>query len=45
MNCFDCEHAIFDYEAYYGGYREKIVTGCKINKDPDVCEEGEEDDE
>ena len=28
-DCYDCDHAIFDYEEYYGGYREKIVTGCK----------------
>ena len=45
MNCFDCEHAIFDYEEYYGGYREKIVVGCKINGDPDECERGDDDDE
>jgi hypothetical protein len=28
-DCYDCNHAIFDYEEYYGGYREKIVAGCK----------------
>ena len=39
MDCYDCEHAIFDYEEYYGGYREKIVAGCKINNDPDLCGE------
>ena len=31
-DCYDCEHAIFDYEEYYGGYREKIVAGCKLTE-------------
>lgn len=45
MVCYDCKYAIFDYEEYYGGYREKIVVGCKINGDPDECERGDDDDE
>ena len=28
-DCYDCEHAEFDYEEYYGGYKQEIVTGCK----------------
>ena len=43
MDCYDCEYAIFDYEEYYGGYRERIVVGCKLDKSPEECEE--EDDE
>ena len=35
MDCYDCEYAIFDYEEY----REKIVVGCKIDRDPDRCGE------
>ena len=44
MDCYDCKYAIFDYEEYYGGYREKIVVGCKINGDPDECGKENEDD-
>lgn len=43
-DCYDCEHAIFDYEEYYGGYREKIVIGCKLDREPERCGEEEEDD-
>ena len=42
-DCFDCEYAVFDYEEYYGGYREKIVVDCKLHRDADTC--GEEEDE
>lgn len=41
-DCFDCPYAIFDIEEYYGGGREKIVTGCKKDKFPEECEEEEE---
>lgn len=44
MDCYDCKYAIFDYEEYYGGYREKIVTGCKLNREPERCGEENEDD-
>jgi len=40
-NCFDCEFAEFDTEEYYGGYHEKIVTGCKLEREPETCEEEE----
>ena len=43
IGCFDCEYAEFDYEPYYGGYQEKIVTGCRIDQDPAVCEDEEEE--
>ena len=33
--CLGCKYAIFDYEEYYGGYRERIVVGCKKDQDPD----------
>lgn len=42
MDCYECEHAIFDYEEYYGGYIERIVVGCKLDKAPEECE-GEDD--
>ena len=42
-DCYDCKYAIGDYEEYYGGYRQHIVVGCKLDRDPDTC--GEEDDE
>ena len=42
-DCFNCEYAEFDYEEYYGGYREKFVSGCKKEQDPEDCEEGEEE--
>ena len=42
-DCFDCEYAEFDYEPYYGGYQEKIVTGCRIDRDPAVCEDEEKE--
>ena len=32
-DCYDCEYAEFDVEEYYGGYKQKIVTGCK-SKEP-----------
>lgn len=35
-DCFDCEYAEFDVEEYYGGGKQKIVTGCKS---PDFCSE------
>ena len=44
MDCYDCEHAIFDYEEYYGGIREKIVDGCKLNRDPDTCDKEKDED-
>ena len=28
-DCYDCEFAEFDTETYYGGGKQKIVTGCK----------------
>ena len=28
-DCYDCEFAEFDVEEYYGGGKQKIVTGCK----------------
>ena len=43
MDCYDCEYAIFDYEEYYGGGKQRIVVGCKMNREPDRC--GEEDEE
>lgn len=42
-DCYDCKYAIFDYEEYYGGYEEKIVVGCKVERDPEGCEEGDAD--
>lgn len=42
-DCYSCKYAIGDYEEYYGGYRQHIVVGCKLDRDPDTC--GEEDDE
>ena len=42
-DCYSCKYAIGDYEEYYGGYREHIVVGCKLDRDPDTC--GEEDDD
>jgi len=42
MDCFSCEHAIFDHEEYYGGIQEKIVVGCKLNREPDRCGEDED---
>ena len=35
-DCFDCEYAEFDVEEYYGGGKQKIVTGCKSK---DFCSE------
>lgn len=35
-DCFDCEYAEFDIEEYYGGGKQKIVTGCK---NPEFCSE------
>ena len=35
-DCYDCEFAEFDTETYYGGGKQKIVTGCKS---PDFCSE------
>ena len=35
-DCFDCEYAEFDTEEYYGGGKQKIVTGCK---NPESCSE------
>ena len=35
-DCYDCEYAEFDVEEYYGGGKQKIVTGCKS---PDFCSE------
>ena len=43
-NCFECPFAIFDYEEYYGGGREKIVTGCKCDLDFETCGEEEAED-
>lgn len=42
-DCYDCEYAVFDYEEYYGGYRQKIVIDCKIGSIPEECEEEEEE--
>lgn len=42
-DCYSCKYAIGDYEEYYGGYREHIVVGCKLDRDPDTC--GEENDD
>lgn len=44
MDCYSCEYAIFDYEEYYGGIQEKIVVGCKLNREPDRCGEDEDED-
>ena len=33
-DCYDCEYAEFDVEEYYGGGKQKIVTGCRNN---DFC--------
>lgn len=35
-DCYDCEYAEFDVEEYYGGGKQKIVTGCKSK---DFCSE------
>lgn len=43
MDCYDCPNAVFDYEEYYGGYKQKIVVGCKIDRDSDRCEEEDEE--
>lgn len=45
MNCFDCPNAIFDYETYYGGGKQKIVIDCKIGKILEECENEEGDEE
>lgn len=45
MDCYDCKYADFDYEEYYGGYKQKIVVGCKapsIEDMPEWCEERKE---
>ena len=35
-DCYDCKYAEFDVEEYYGGGKQKIVTGCKSD---DFCSE------
>lgn len=35
-DCYDCEFAEFDTEEYYGGGKQKIVTGCNC---PEFCSE------
>ena len=43
MACTECPHAIWDYEEYYGTTQKQwFVSGCKIGKDPEECEEEDE---
>lgn len=48
-DCTNCKYATWDYEEYYGGYRQRFVDGCRkdANPDADECElfdDSEEDD-
>ena len=38
MDCTECKSAIWDYEEYYGTtQKEHFVSGCKEDKDPEMC--------
>ena len=40
--CEECEHAIWDYETYYGTIRKDwFIDGCKKDLTPEECEDDE----
>ena len=43
-NCEDCPAAIWDCFEFYGTTKtQQIVTGCKEGKEPEECEEEEDE--
>lgn len=43
-DCTECEYAEWDYETYYGTTQKQyFVCGCKLNKEPERCGEGDEE--
>ena len=43
-DCTECEYAEWDYETYYGTTQKQyFVCGCKLNKEPERCGEGDDE--